>query len=44
VLRSSRRRSCAAPEDVRGLLMVVGGVLYLLAIVGGYVIESRLYW
>jgi hypothetical protein len=34
----------AAPEDVRGLLMVVGGVFYGVAVVGGYVVERRLHW
>lgn len=34
----------AAPEDARGLLMVVGGVFYAVTVIGGYVIERRLHW
>jgi hypothetical protein len=34
----------AAPQDVRGLLMVFGGVVYIVTVVGGYVVERRLHW
>jgi hypothetical protein len=33
-----------APDDVRAWLMVVGGVFYVVAIVGGYAIERRVHW
>jgi hypothetical protein len=33
-----------APEDLRGLLLVIGGVFYAATVVGGYVIERRLHW
>jgi hypothetical protein len=34
----------AAPEYVRGVLVLIGGVLWAMAIVGGYVIERRVHW
>ncbi len=34
----------AAPEDVRGLLLVVGGVFYIVTVVGVFVIERRMHW
>jgi hypothetical protein len=34
----------AAPDGLRGLLMLVGGVLTAVACVVGYVIERRAHW
>lgn len=34
----------AAPEDIRGLLMLVGGLIYAVTVVGGYAIERRVHW
>jgi hypothetical protein len=34
----------AAPEDLRGFLLVVGGVFYLVTVVGVFVIERRTHW
>lgn len=34
----------AAPEDIRGVLMLVGGVLYAVTVVSGYAIERRVHW
>lgn len=34
----------AAPEDLRGLFLIVGGVLYAVTTVGGYAIERRIHW
>ena len=33
-----------APEDVRGMLLLAGGLLWAAAIVGGYVVERRVHW
>jgi hypothetical protein len=33
-----------APEDVRGVLLLVGGVISAVTIVGGYAIERRVHW
>jgi hypothetical protein len=34
----------AAPQDVRGALLLVGGALYAVTIIGGYAIERRVHW
>ena len=34
----------AAPEGIRGVLILVGGVLCAVATVGGYAIERRVHW
>ena len=34
----------AAPEGIRGVLMLVGGALYVVTIVGGYAVERRIHW
>jgi hypothetical protein len=34
----------SAPEDLRGVLMLVGGVFWAVMIVGGYAIERHVHW
>ena len=34
----------AAPDDLRGVLILVGGVFYVVTIVGGYAIEHHVHW
>jgi hypothetical protein len=34
----------AAPEDLRGVLILIGGVFCVATIVGGYAIERHVHW
>ena len=34
----------AAPDDLRGVLILVGGVFYVVTIVGCYAIEHHVHW